>query len=97
MIGYIILGLLIIAAAFVLFSSKLKGLRTQIFGAMTVIWGAVVPLLSQITDYLQTLDWRQYLMNFEKKNIAILAVVGGLGIMAIILRYITTGPVGTKE
>lgn len=97
MTGYIILGLLLVAFAFVLFSSWLKGFRTQIFGALTVIWGAAVPLLTQITDYLQTLDWRQYLLNFDRNNLTILGVIGGLGIMAIILRYITTGPVGTKE
>lgn len=97
MTGYIILGLLFIALAFVLFSPMLKGFRTQIFGALTVIWGAAVPLLSQITDYLQTLDWRQYLLNFDRNNLAILGVIAGLGIMAIILRYLTTGPVGKKE
>ena len=97
MLGYVILGLLLVAVAFVLFSPGLKGFRTQIFGALTVIWGAVVPLLTQITDYLQTLDWRQYLLNFDRKNIAILAVIGGLGVMAIILRYMTTTPVGKKE
>ena len=97
MLGYIILGLLAVVLAFVLLSPWLKGWRTQIFGSMTVIWGALVPLLTQITDYLQTLDWRQYLLNFDRNNLAILGVIGGLGIMAIILRYITTGPVGSKE
>lgn len=97
MLGYIILGLLFVAVAFVLFSPSLKGFRTQIFGWLTVSFGAVVPLLTQITDYLQTLDWRQYLLNFDRKNIAVLGVVGGLGVVAIILRYMTTGPVGTKE
>lgn len=97
MTGYIILGLLIVALGFVLFSPALKGFRTQLFGALTVLWGAIIPLLTQITDYLQTLDWRQYLMNFDKSNLAILGVVGGLGIMAIILRFMTTTPVGKKE
>lgn len=97
MLGYIILGLLVVAIGFVLFSPRLKGFRTQVFGYLTVAFGAIVPLLSQITDYLQTLDWRQYLLNFDKKNLAVLGVIGGLGVIAIILRHLTTGPVGTKE
>jgi hypothetical protein len=97
MVGTFILLLVIAIVAVILFAPSLKGFRTQIFGALTVFWGAAVPLLSQITDYLQTLDWRQYLMTWERKNIAILAVVGGLGVMAIVLRYMTTGPVNTKE
>ncbi|MEQ1519710.1 MAG: hypothetical protein ABL936_00395 [Aestuariivirga sp.] len=97
MLGYLILGLLLVAVAFVLFSPWLKGFRTQIFGGLTVSFGAIVPLLTQITDYLQTLDWRQYLLNFDRKNVAVLGVVGGLGVMAIVLRYMTTGPANTKE
>ena len=97
MLGFIILGLLLVAVAFVLFSPWLKGFRTQIFGALTVTWGALIPLLTQITDYLQTLDWRQYLLNFDRNNLAILGVIGGLGVIAIILRYMTTGPANTKE
>ncbi len=31
------------------------------------------------------------------KNLAVLAIVGGLGFTAVILRHLTTGPVGTKD
>ena len=91
MTGYIILGLLAVAVGVVLFSPWLKGFRTQIFGALTVIWGAAVPLLTQITDYLQTLDWRQYLTPQMAPWIMI-----GLGVIFYILRRMTTTPIGEK-
>ena len=97
MLGYIILGLLLVAVAFVLFSPMLKGFRTQIFGYLTVAFGAVVPLAGEVIGYLQTLDWRQYVLSGDRKNLAVLGIIGGLGIVAIILRYMTTTPVGKKE
>jgi len=97
MIGYIILGLLFVALAFILFSPALKGFRTQIFGYLTVAIGAVLPLGGQVVDYLQTLDWRQYVLSGDRKNLAVLGIIGGLGVVAIILRHLTTTPVGKKD
>jgi hypothetical protein len=33
----------------------------------------------------------------DRKNPAVLVIVGGLGFMAVILRHMTTGRVGTKD
>jgi hypothetical protein len=33
----------------------------------------------------------------DRKNLAVLAIVGGLGFVGVILRHMTTGPVGTKD
>ena len=33
----------------------------------------------------------------DRKNLAVLAIVGGLGFMAVVLRHMTTGRVGTKD
>ena len=50
-----------------------------------------------MVDYLQTLDWRQYVLASDRKNLAVLAIVGGLGFMGVVLRHMTTGRVGTKD
>lgn len=95
MYGLILLAIIAAAAGFMLIAGK--GFRTMILGWATTILGAVVPLLTQIVGYLQTLDWRTYVLNWDKRNITVLAIVGGLGIAMVILRYITTGPVGTDD
>ena len=59
--------------------------------------GVALPLAGELVDYLQTLDWRQYVLASDRKNLAVLAIVGALGLMAIVLRHMTTGPVGTKD
>lgn len=97
MLGYLIAAVVIAIIAFVLFSPWLKGIRTNIAGYLTVIGGALIPLVTEVIGYLQTLDWRQYLLEGDKKNLYVLAVVGGLGVLMVILRYKTTGPVGTTE
>ena len=92
------LGLfLLLARGFILFSPMLKGWRTQIFGYLTIGAGGLLPLAGELVDYLQTLDWRRYVLAADRKNLAVLAIVGGLGFMAVILRHLTTGPVGTKD
>ena len=96
-LGYIMLLALLTAIGFILFSPMLKGWRTQIFGYVTIAAGAVLPLAGELVDYLQTLDWRQYVLANDRKNLAVLAIVGTLGFMAIVLRHLTTGPVGTKD
>lgn len=94
--GYLILLLALVALGFFLFHPAMKGYRTQVFGYVVGIGGAVVPLATQIFEYLQDLDWRQYVLEGDKKNLAILGVTAGLGVMVIVLRYMTTGPVGQK-
>ena len=96
-LGYFLVVALITATSFILFSPMLKGWRTQIFGYLTIGAGGLLPLAGELVDYLQTLDWRQYVLASDRKNLAVLAIVGALGFMAIVLRHITTGPVGTKD
>jgi hypothetical protein len=96
-IGYFLLLALFAAVGFILFSPMLKGWRTQIFGYFTMAAGALLPLAGEVVDYLQTLDWRQYVLAGDRKNLAVLAIVGGLGFMAVVLRHMTTGRVGTKD
>ena len=97
MLGFIILGLLLVAVAFVLFSPWLKGFRTLVYGYLTIIIGAVLPLAGEIVTYLQALDWRQYVLAADRKNMIVLAIVAGLGLVAIILRHMASGRVGSKE
>ena len=48
MLGYLILALLAAALGFVLFSPRLKGFRTQIFGYLTVAVGSLTASSQQI-------------------------------------------------
>ncbi len=96
-LGLFLLLALIGALGFILFSPLLKGWRTQIFGYLTIGAGGLLPLAGELVDYLQTLDWRQYVLAADRKNLAVLAIVGGLGFMGVILRHLTTGPIGTKD
>jgi hypothetical protein len=59
--------------------------------------GSALPLAGELVDYLQSLDWRQYVLAADRKNLSVLAIVGGLGFMAVVLRHMTTGRVGTKD
>ena len=36
--------------------------------------GALLPLAGEVVDYLQTLDWRQYVLAGDRKNLAVLAM-----------------------
>lgn len=94
---WIALIIVLAIVGFVIFSPWLKGYRTQIAGWLTAVFGAVVPALTEILGYLQGLDWRQYVLSVDRKNLIVLAIVGGLGVLMIILRRLTTGPAGTKE
>ena len=96
-LGWFLLLALIAALGFILFSPMLKGWRTQIFGYLTMGVGGLLPLTGDLVDYLQTLDWRQYVLASDRRNLAVLAIIGGLGFMAIVLRHLTTGRVGTKD
>ena len=91
------LGLaILVAIGFILFSPMFKSYRTVIAGWLAAILGGAVPLITQIVGYLQELDWRQYLLAGDRKNLAVLGVVGGLGVIMVILRYMTSGKVGEK-
>jgi len=96
-LGYFLMLALVAAIGFILFSPMLKGWRTQIFGYLTIGAGSLLPLAGELVDYLQTLDWRQYVLASDRKNLVVLTIVGALGFMAIVLRHMTTGPVGTKD
>ena len=92
------LGLAIIAGVgIIIFSPMFKRYRTVIAGWLATIMGAVIPLATQIIGYLQELDWRTYVLAGDRKNLTVLGIIGGLGVVMVILRYMTTGPVGTKE
>lgn len=96
MIGYIIFGLLLVAVGVLLFSPWLKGYRTVVAGWLATVMGAVLPVLTQIVGYLQELDWRQYVLGADRKNLIVLGIVGGLGVVMIVLRHMTSGKVGEK-
>lgn len=95
--GLIIALLLIAAVLFLLFYPGLKGWRTLVLGWFTAVFGAGLPIVTQLTEYAQTLDWRQYVLSFNDwKNFLVLVIPAVLGGLIIILRYNTTGPVGQK-
>lgn len=96
--GYVVLLVILIAIGFLLFHPALKGWRTNILGAVTTGGLGLLPLVSQITEYLKGLDWRQYVLNAgDHKNLMVVAIPGVLGLLIIILRWMTTGPVGAKQ
>lgn len=92
-----LLLLALIGLAILLFHPALKGWRTQILGWFSAVGLGGVPLFAQITDYLKGLDWRQYVLSYsDKQNLLVLAIPGVLGLLVIVLRFMTTGPVGHK-
>lgn len=96
--GYVVAILFLIGLAVLLFHPALKGWRTQTLGWFTTVGLGALPLFSQITEYLQSLDWRQYILNAgDHKNLLVVAIPGVLGLLIIVLRFMTTGPVGTKQ
>lgn len=88
---WIILVLLIAASLAVAFLPQLRGFRTVAFGVMSTVWTVALPLLGQITEYLKGLDWQQYVAP-EQAPWVILAVT----LVFMVLRFVTTGPVGSK-
>lgn len=94
--GLILLLIVMGAIAAVFFVPALKGYRTVLLGYITTGLGFVAPLLTEITGYLQGLDWREYVLSADRKNLIVLAIVGGLGVLMIIMRHLTKGPVGEK-
>ena len=92
MVFALLIAILILAAVIALFAvPALKGYRTLIFGTIVSVGGGVLPVINQVFGYLQTLDWTQYV---EAKYAPF--ALAGIGILVIILRAVTTGPVGEK-
>jgi hypothetical protein len=77
----------------VLFGPWLKGRRTQLFHGLLLVLGGLVPLLSDVSVYLQTIDWTQYIS--DRRVVGV--VVIGVAVTGLILRHLTTGPVGSKD
>lgn len=96
--SYVILGLLLAGLLVFIFHPALKGWRTVVLGWFSTVGLGIVPFLTQVTDYLKGLDWRQYVLSWgDKQNLLVLLIPGVLGLLIVILRYKTTGPVGTKQ
>lgn len=96
MLGYILAGMILVAFGFILFSPMLKGYRTQIWSGLVAFVGAAVPFLTQIVGSLQELDWRQYVLAGDRKNLTVLAILAAIAVVTSILRIMTSGKVGEK-
>jgi hypothetical protein len=96
--GYVVFLVILVAIGFLVFHPALKGWRTNILGFITTAGLGLLPLLTQITESLQSLDWRQFVLSAgDHKNMLVLIMPTVLGILIIILRWMTSGPVGTKH
>ena len=93
---WIVLVLIILAVLALAFVPRLKGYRTIVLGWATTAIGAAIPLLTELIGYLQGLDWREYILASDRKNLAVLAIVGGLGALMVVMRHLTNGRVGDK-
>lgn len=91
MYWFLMLGILAALAALFLLP-QLKGFRTQIFGSVVAVVGGVVPLAADLLGYLQAQDLAQIM---PPKYAPLVMLV--IGLIVIVLRWMTTGPVGTKE
>jgi hypothetical protein len=92
---WIVLLLIILAVLALAFVPALKGYRTIFLGWATTAVGAIIPVAADVISYLQGLDWREYILG-DRKNLAVLAVVGGLGVLMVVMRHLTKGAVGEK-
>lgn len=85
--------ILLIFTALVLafmFMPVFKGFRTQIVAWVgTIGIGGILPYLADTFSYLNGLDWRQYI---TPEYAPVLMI--GIGVVFVILRKMTTGPVG---
>jgi len=93
--GYVLLGIVAIVLL-VLFLPQLKGWRTQVFASAMGVIGAILPALTEAVGALQGLDWRQYVLAWDKKNLTVLGIMAALAVTTAILRWKTTGKVGEK-
>ena len=74
--------------------AKFAALRERLLGWKTIIWNAFLGLATPIAVALEqfgAIDWSQYVGPIGAVGIGLL--VASVGIW---LRYITTGPVGSK-
>lgn len=88
---WIVLLLLAMMAAVVALGPWFKSYRTVIFNYIVGALVAVLPLIAELTGYLQSLDWRLYVKP-EYAPWALLIVT----VLSIILRYRTNSGVGEK-
>lgn len=77
------------ALGVILFSPLLKGFRTRTLGWLLTIGGGLLPLAGQVMDFLQGLDWTQYLDQAHAPWAVLI-----IGIAVLILREMTTTPAG---
>jgi hypothetical protein len=74
--------------------AKIAAFREKLKGYKTLLWNAFIALAAPVAVALQQLgaiDWSQYVGPIGAIGIGFL--IAGIGIW---LRYITTGPVGSK-
>ena len=95
MYGMLLLAIILAVLAFAYMAGK--GFRTTILGYATMFIGAVLPYATDVIGYLQTLDWRNYVLTWDRDNWLVLGIPLVLGLAMVILRRYTTGPVGTDE
>lgn len=62
----------------------MKGKRTIIFGVLVTVLGALQAV--QLTDWMELVG-----------DQAAGAITSGIGVAILVLRYLTTTPIGTKE
>ena len=93
---WIVFALILLAVVAIAFLPALKGYRTIFKEAAVGIVGVLVPLLTQVFDSLQGLDWRTYVLAGDRKNLTVLAILAALAVVGAILRFKTTGAVGEK-
>lgn len=69
-------------------AGKLKGWRTLIFGGAVALAGAVLDIL----DALQLVDITPLLPPDHA-----LKIIAAIGIVTVVLRFVTTGRIGSKD
>lgn len=81
--------LVAVAAIFAtMFIPQFKGARTKVLHWWgTIFLGGVLPMLAEMTGYLNTLDWREY-VPAEAAPLVILAI----GLLSIFLRRVMDSP-----
>lgn len=81
----IVLLVLIAATALIAFVPQFKGTRTLIAARLVIVWGAILPYLSDIFTVLKGADWRMIISPQYAPLVMLL-----IGIIFEILRRKTT-------
>ena len=83
MVVFLVVLLCLVAAVVVAFETipQLQGLRTKILAYILAAGGGMLPILHDVTGYLATVDWTQY-MSAKQAAYVVLA----LGIMLAFYR-----------